>query len=89
MVRNHPPRQETREAWVQVRKTPWNMKWQPALGFLPRKYHEQRRLVGYSPWGCTESDMTEHAGSQPASSMYSTKSRPFVLIAALGFGNRK
>ena len=24
------------------------------------KSHRQRRLVGYHPWGCTESDMTEH-----------------------------
>ena len=23
------------------------------------KSHEQRSLVGYSPWGCKESDMTE------------------------------
>ena len=22
--------------------------------------HGQRRLMGYSPWGCTESDMTKH-----------------------------
>ena len=22
--------------------------------------HEQRSLMGYSPWGCTELDMTEH-----------------------------
>ena len=28
---------------------------------LPGKFHGQRRLVGYSPWGCTESDMTEYA----------------------------
>ena len=25
---------------------------------LPGKSHEQRRLVGYSPWGPKESDMT-------------------------------
>jgi len=29
--------------------------------FLPGKSHGQRRLAGYSPWRCTESDMTEHA----------------------------
>ena len=29
--------------------------------FLPRESHEQRSLVGYSPWGCKELDMTEHA----------------------------
>ena len=27
--------------------------------FLPGKSHGQRSLVGYSPWGCKESDMTE------------------------------
>ena len=27
--------------------------------FLPGKFHGQRSLVGYSPWGCKESGMTE------------------------------
>ena len=26
---------------------------------LPGKFHGQRSLVGYSPWSCKESDMTE------------------------------
>ena len=26
--------------------------------FLPGKSHEQRRLAGYCPWGCKESDIT-------------------------------
>jgi len=26
---------------------------------LPGKSHGQRSLVGYSPWGCKKSDMTE------------------------------
>ena len=29
------------------------------LQFLPGKPHGQRSLVGYSPWGCKELDMTE------------------------------
>ena len=29
------------------------------LHFLPRESHGQRRLAGYSPWGCKESDTTE------------------------------
>ena len=41
-----------------VRKIPWRREWQ--LVFLPREFHEQRILVGYHPWGCKESDMTEH-----------------------------
>ena len=27
--------------------------------FLPEESHGQRSLVGYSPWGCKELDMTE------------------------------
>ena len=27
--------------------------------FLTGKFHGQRSLVGYSPWGCTELDTTE------------------------------
>ena len=27
--------------------------------FLPGEFHGQRSLVGYSPWDCKESDMTE------------------------------
>ena len=27
--------------------------------FLPGKFHGQRSLVGYSSWGCEESDTTE------------------------------
>ena len=42
-----------------VRKTPWRRKWQPALIFLLGKSHVQRSLVGYSSWGCKESDTTE------------------------------
>ena len=37
------------------------MKWQPTPVFLPGKFHGQRRLAGYSPWGHKESDMTECA----------------------------
>ena len=27
--------------------------------FLPGEFHGQRSLVGYTPWGCKESDTTE------------------------------
>ena len=33
--------------------------WQPTSAFLPGESHGQRSLVGYSPWGHQESDMTE------------------------------
>ena len=42
-----------------VRKIPWRRKWQCTLVFLPWKYHGQRSLAGYSPWGRKESDITE------------------------------
>ena len=32
---------------------------QPTPIFFPGKPHRQRSLVGYSPWGHKESDMTE------------------------------
>ena len=41
-------------------KIPWRREWLPTLVFLPGEVHEQRSLVDYSPWGCRESDMTEH-----------------------------
>ena len=41
------------------RKTPWRRKWQPILVLLPGKFHGQRSLVGYSPWGRKEWDTTE------------------------------
>ena len=50
-------RQTEFDPWV--RKIPWRREWLPTLGFLPGESHEQRSLVGYSPWGCKESDMTE------------------------------
>ena len=34
-----------------VGKIPWRKKWHPTPGFLPRKFHGQRSLEGYSPWG--------------------------------------
>ena len=42
-----------------VRKISWRRKWQPISVFLPGESHGQRSLVGYSPWGRKESDMTE------------------------------
>ena len=33
---------------------------QNTLVLLPGKSHRQRSQVAYSPWGCKESDTTEH-----------------------------
>ena len=47
------------DPWVS--KISWSRRWQPIPVFLPGKFHGQRSLVGYSPWGCKESDVTEHS----------------------------
>ena len=38
---------------------PWGRKWQPMPVFLLGKFHGQKSLVGYSPWGCKELDTAE------------------------------
>ena len=38
---------------------PWKRAGQPTPLFLPGEYHGQRSLVGFSPQGHKESDMTE------------------------------
>ena len=38
---------------------PWRKAWQPTPVFLPGESHGQRSLVGCSPWGRKESDLTE------------------------------
>ena len=42
-----------------VGKLPWRRAWQPTPVFLPGKTHRQRILMGYSPKGCKDLDMTE------------------------------
>ena len=37
-----------------VRKILWKRKWLPTPISFPREFHEQRSLVGYSPWGRKE-----------------------------------
>ena len=59
-VKNMPTTQET---WVQSldREDLLEQAWQPTLVLLPGESHGQRSLVGYSPQGLKESDMTEHS----------------------------
>ena len=42
-----------------VGKSSWSREWPPTPVFLLRESLGQRSLAGYSPWGRTESDMTE------------------------------
>ena len=42
-----------------VRKISWRSEWQPTAVFLPKEFHRQRCMVGYSPWHQKESAMPE------------------------------
>ena len=42
-----------------LERFPWRREQLSTSVFWPREFHEQRSLVGYSPWGCKESDTTE------------------------------
>ena len=45
---------------VSVFGTTGRRNWQPTPVFLPGKFHGQRSLLEYSPWGHKETGMTEH-----------------------------
>ena len=47
-----------------IGKIPWRRKWQPTPMFLPGKFHGQKSLAGYSPWGHEELDTTEQLSSE-------------------------
>ena len=56
-VKNMPAMQETcrkcrLHPWVG--RFPWSREGKPTLVFSPGKSCGQRRLVGYSPWGCKQ-----------------------------------
>ena len=59
--------QETQETGFDpwVGKIPWSRKWQPTPVFMPRKFHGQRSLVGYNPWGRKASDANENTHNNP------------------------
>ena len=57
-VKNLLAMQETRVQSL-GQEDPLKKEWLPILVFLPGKFHGQRSLSGYSPWGRKESDSTE------------------------------
>ena len=85
MVKNLPAMQEPRfSPWVG--KIPWRRKLQPTPVFLSGKSHGQGRLVGYSPWGCKESDTTERLSfSFTWTTQRLTQIYPAVSPLCLGF----
>ena len=58
-----------------VAKILWRRKWQPTPVLLPGKSHGCRSLVGYSPRGRKELDMTERLNTAQKSITYSTTLR--------------
>ena len=60
-VLKNPPAKQEMQVWSLVRKIPRRRKWQPTPVFLPREFHGQRSLEGYSPLGRKESDRTEQS----------------------------
>ena len=63
-----------------VRKIPWKRKWQPIPVSLPGKFHKQRSLAGYSPWGHKASDTTEHTAHVPACVCKRLSSCPWYVL---------
>ena len=61
-------------------KIPWRKKWQPTPVFLPGEFHGQRSLVGYSPWGCKESDTTEQTHAREIKYTLTTQSGNSTLV---------
>ena len=60
-------RHKQRSFSLWVGKMPWRKKWQPTPVFLLGKSHGHRSLVGYSPWGHKELDMTDPLTAHPHS----------------------
>ena len=66
MVKSLPAMQEIPVQSLRV-KIPWRREWQPTAVFLLRIFYGQRSLVGCSPWGCKELDVTDQLTQQSVS----------------------
>ena len=63
-----------------VGKIPWRREWLLTPVFLPREFHGQRSLAGYSSWGHKESDMTEWLSLLLSLCSISVKNAVAILI---------
>ena len=70
-----------------VRKIPWRRKWQPTPVFLLGKFHGQRSLVGYSPWGHKESDMTDTLTQTHTQTQARVRAHTHTHISVIGRQN--
>ena len=84
MVENLPARAGNISS-VLVRKIPWNRKWQPTSVFLPGESHGQRSLMGYSPQGHKESDITEVRNSSHNGVMSKTAEEDCLQLSLVSF----
>ena len=66
-----------------IQKIPQSRKWQPTPIFLPGKYHRQRSLEGYSPWGRKESDTAEQLTLFPAIRFLLSSKRYLAILTRL------
>ena len=57
MVKRLPAMRETQVRFL-GQKDPLEKEMATHSSILPAKFHGQRSLAGYSPWGCRELDMT-------------------------------
>ena len=64
-----------------VGKISWSRNWHSTPVFLPGKFHGQRSLVGYSPWGHKGADTTEWLSTH-------TQSNHMAQLRIKGLGNR-
>ena len=69
-------------------KIPWRREWLPTPVVLPRKFHGERNLVGYSPWDCKESDTTENACAHIHTDIHKDTSSIFAFQPPLIFNSK-
>ena len=65
-----------------VGKIIWRRAWQPIPVFLPGESHGQRNLMGYSPWGHQELDMTKVTAHTGQSLLYSKVIQFYTYICS-------
>ena len=67
-----------------VGKIPWRRAQQPTPVFFMENLHGQRSLVGYSPWGCKESDRTEWWSNQGLLALHKDNHLTGIQITTVG-----
>ena len=80
MVKNLPAKAGDAGSISGLGRVPWRRKWQPTPAFWPGESRGQRSLVGYSPWGCTESDTTDCTHIHAHTLTHKRSLSPFNLI---------